>query len=454
MLSVSPTLKLIISRTLPLTVGLFAIMLVQLVDSIFIGLLGLDELAVHGMTLPFQTVFVGLQVGIGVAATSIIARAVGANQRNKTTVVATVSVIFGLILIALVCFLFWVFSDYAFSVFIAGDTPTEQANLLKGLFNNYWPVWLLSAFSVAALYLATCIYRSYGDSKMTGSMFVIASVINLVLDPLLMFTLDMGIAGAALATMLGYGSTAMYMYFKARGKHWFSPLVFDSATWGAFKELVGTAVITTANQILPAVSAFWVMFLIAKSGTDTLAFWSLLTRFESFAIVFTLALTMSIPPLVGRYFGQESWEKITGLLLTTAKFILAFHSVIAVLLFLASPFVSQLLSQQVDIQQWFELALIILPFSYGPLGLCMVSVSTLNALGQSKHALLVTFTRLFVLYLPAIWLGVATDSIAYILLAASLANIFAGLVACGALWKVLSVKHKAFMVSTGQMVTN
>ena len=450
MLSVSPTLKLIISRTLPLTVGLFAIMLVQLVDSVFIGLLGLNELAVHGMTLPFQTVFVGLQVGVGVAATSIIARALGAKRREKAALVATISVIFGLSLIALVCVSFWFFSDAAFSVFIADDTSLEQANILQGLFNGYWPVWLLSAFAVAALYLATCVYRSYGDSKMTGSMFVIASLINLVLDPLLMFTFDMGIAGAALATTLGYGSTAIYMFVQARGKAWFLPFNFNGTAWRALCELASTAVMTMANQILPAVSAFLVMLLIAKNGTDTLAFWSLLIRFESFVIVFTLALTMSVPPLIGRYLGAGRWDQISDLLLTTAKFIVLFHLVVACLLVLVSPMVIPLLSQQANIQSWFETALMVLPFSYGPLGLCMVAVSAFNALGLSKRALLVTCIRLFVLFVPAIGLGVISGSVSYIVFAAAIANVLAGVMASTCIWQTLNKQKRVKQMNLPQ----
>ena len=440
MFSVSPTLKLIIGRTLPLTVGLFAIMLVQLVDSVFIGMLGLNQLAVHGMTLPYQTVFVGLQVGIGVAATSIIARLLGQRQREKAALVASASVTFGLVLIALVCLLFWLCRDVAFSLFIAEGITPEQANLLGDLFNHYWPLWLLSALSIAMLYLATCIYRSYGDSKTTGTMFVIASVINLILDPLLMFVLDMGLAGAALATTLGYSSTALYMYLKARGKHWFSPLGLSRLTWHVLTKLANTAVVTTANQILPAVSAFIVMLLIAKNGPDTLAFWSLLTRFESFVIVFTLALTMSVPPLVGRYLGEGRWDKITDLLLVTAKFIVLFHLATATMLALASPAVIPLLSQQANIQSWFGIALLVLPFSYGPLGLCMVAVSAFNALGMPKQALLVTFVRLFVLFVPAIWLGGLSGNVIHIVIAAAIANVLAGGVASVSIWQA-AIKH-------------
>ena len=64
-------------------------MMVQLVDSIFIGMLGVNELAVHGITLPFQAAFTGVQVGMGVAATSIISQAVGAQDSRKASSMAT-----------------------------------------------------------------------------------------------------------------------------------------------------------------------------------------------------------------------------------------------------------------------------------------------------------------------------------------------------------------------------
>ena len=199
----SATLKTIIEKTLPLTLGVFAIMMVQLVDSIFIGQLGVNELAVHGITLPFQAAFTGVQVGIGVAATSIISQAVGAKDQRKSTSIATLSVGFGVLVIALICIGLIVFSDSVFASFV-NDVSDAQYQSMLSIFNVYWPLWLFSALMVAVLYLATCVYRANGDTKTTGSMFLAASVINLILDPILIFGLDMGIAGAAIASSIGY----------------------------------------------------------------------------------------------------------------------------------------------------------------------------------------------------------------------------------------------------------
>lgn len=80
-------------------------------------------------------------------------------------------------------------------------------------------------------------------------------------------------------------------------------------------------------------------------------------------------------------------------------------------------------------QEWLKLALWVIPFSYGPLGLCMVVTSIFNALGKPKTALFVCFVRLVVLYIPAIAIGSLQGDIFTIVIAATIANVLAGLLA-------------------------
>ncbi|WP_295893416.1 MATE family efflux transporter [uncultured Vibrio sp.] len=422
----SPTLKLVIQRTLPLTVGMFAIMLVQLVDSVFIGMLGLDQLTIHGITLPFQVAFIGVQVGIGVAATAIISKSRGEQDHDKSKNIASLTVSVGPLFIALIGALLWVMNVPILSAFTSDDVTQAHYLILLSIFQRYWPVWLVSALSVATLYLVTCVYRANEDTKTTGQMFLLASLINLVLDPIFIFTFDMGITGAALATTVGYASCTLFLLHKARSKRWFNRLTVNSTLKAHAIELIRITIPTTVNQSLPSLSAFLCMLFIAQIGTEAVAFWSLLSRIESFLLVFTLALTMAVPPIIGRYLGEGEFGKITELLITTAKFILVSHLLAAFVVALSSPLLVPLLSADHTMQHWFEVALWIIPFSYAPLGLCMVVVSVFNALGKPKRALLVSFIRLIALYIPAIWVGTATENVIYTVMAAALANTLAG----------------------------
>lgn len=426
MFAVSSTLRTLISKTLPLCIGLFAIMSVQLVDSVFIGLLGVNELAAHGMTLPFQTLLIGIQVGIGVGATAIISQAIGAKKHYKARAVATLSVNGGIVFMALVCLLLSQLDTFIVRVFINPDIDNPQYFLLVNLFISYWPYWLFSAWSVAVLYLLTSIYRAHGDTKTTGAMFVTASMINLILDPLLIFYFNLGIKGAAIASSLGYGIATIYVLFDVTPKQWFIGLQRLIGTVKYCIELVNVTSATITNQFLPAASAFLAMMLIAKLGTDAIAFWSLLARIESFLLVFTLALTMSIPPMVGHYVGTRQYHAIDNLLTTTAKLLLGFTAVLAVLLALSADLMLPFITQDPSLTVWLTSALWIMPISYGPLGLCMVVVSAFNALGTPKTALMVSFTRLFILYIPAIAIGTATVDMLNTVIAATIANVLAG----------------------------
>lgn len=156
-----------------------------------------------------------------------------------------------------------------------------------------------------------------------------------------------------------------------------------------------------------------------------MAFWSLLARVESFMLVFSLALTMSIPPMIGRYLGAQQRCKIR-LLNTTAKFLVIFHTAMAALLAIFSSWIIPVISEEQSIRSWFEVTLLFIPFSYGPLGLCMLVASVFNALGVPRKALSVSFSRLFVFYIPAIWLGALTGDMINAVIAATIANVLAG----------------------------
>ncbi|WP_261817939.1 MATE family efflux transporter [Vibrio gallicus] len=440
MLKLSPTLKQIILRTLPLTLGLFSIMLVQLVDSVFIGMLGVDELTVHGLTLPFQALLVGLQVGIGVAATSIIAQACGACHQIKATTTATLSVVGGTLFMASICVILWINQHHIFNAFISGHTPLAQRYHLQILFTNYWPYWLFSALMVAVLYLTSCVYRANQDTKITGKMFLAASLINLVLDPLLIFTFKLGMIGAAISSSIGYASCALFMVYRANKLSWFGVIRWDRSTWEYTKDLISMAVPTTTNQMLPSISSFIAMMLVSRLGTDAIAFWSLFARIESFLLVFTLALTMSVPPMIGRYLGENKHEKITKLLAITTRFLLIYHACIALILIFCAHSVVALIDQQANIASWLNYALKIVPISYGPLGVCMLMVSACNALRAPNTALSISFIRLIVLYIPAVTVGIILSDIHALILSVASAYILSGLYA----WYKIKQKIQSF----------
>ncbi|MDV7105273.1 MATE family efflux transporter [Vibrio sp. TH_r3] len=425
-------LRKIIAHTLPLTLGVLSLMLVQLVDSIFIGRLGIDALTAQGITIPFHTLFIGIQVGIGVAATSIISQAVGSKNKPSATKTATIAILSGGVVLSLLSILLWIKRPFFHSLFDNFDNDTisnhslDNGNVINELLNQYWSVWLISVVLGALMYFISAIYRANGETKAPGYFLVLASLINLILDPLLMFTFDMGIKGAALASSASYIICIFIMIMKVKKKGWFCFSLLDRTSIDYFRSLINMAIPTVANQILPSISAMTVTYLIAQLGASSVAFWTLFSRIEMFVLVLSLSLTMSVPPLVGRYIGETKIEKVTQLVFNAASIVVIYHLIIAITLAIFAPYIANLLTTDTRLSDSLSYALIFVPLSYGPLGLCMLIVSVFNALCEPKKALILSSLRLFVFYIPATFIGVSMGSLENVLWAVFVANILAG----------------------------
>lgn len=422
-------LRKIIDNTLPLTFGVLSIMLVQLVDSIFIGRLGVNALTAQGLTLPFYTVIIGIQVGLGVASTSIISQAVGAKDTEVATKTASISVIIGTLTLSVFGLMLWLQRPFFLSLFGDFHSGDSGKNAIGALLDEYWSIWLFSAVLGALLYFISGVYRANGVTKTPGYFLILASTINLILDPIFMFTLEMGIKGAALASAVSFAVCISILVARVKKKNWFCFSLIEKSTLDYSRALMKMAIPTTTNQILPSISAITVTYFIAQLGSSSIAFWALLSRIEMFTLVLTLSLTMSIPPMVGRYIGEKSTDKVAKLVSTAARFVLFYHVAIAFAAMISAPYLAELLTEDKELSVQLAYALMFVPLSYGPLGLCMVIVSVFNALCEPKKALILSSLRLFAFYIPATFIGVISGSIESVLWGVFTANILAGMTA-------------------------
>mgnify|MGYP002477748231 FL=1 len=169
--------------------------------------------------------------------------------------------------------------------------------------------------------------------------------------------------------------------------------------------------------------------LIANFGTTAVASWTLITRFELLSLVVILALTMSMPPMVGRFLGEGKLESIDRLVKTAVVFVLALQVVLAFTALLFSSYLSPIMSNDLQVQESLMYFLSFVPFCYGPLGVCMLIVSVSNALGQPKIALWLSMCRLFAFYLPAIWIGAELAQLEGVHISIFIANTSTGVVA-------------------------
>ena len=405
--------------TMPMIIGVLAIMSYQLVDSAFIGQLGVQPLAAVGFTIPVYQLIIGIQVGIGIATTAVISRALGACEHTKATQLGTLVVVVGFLTILTLCLLIWF--NQTFILGMLGAAP-EILPLIKA----YWLPWLISVWLGAMLYFGYSLFRAHGLTKLPGTVMVISSILNMLLDPLFIFTFDMGIAGAAWATICAFLIGCMIIYPGILARRWLClQFKFNDHLTG-LKSLSAVMVPAMASQFIPPISAMAATALIASYGESVVAAWGLGIRIEYFSIIVVLALTMAMPPLVGRFRGSGELNKIQLLVKIAITFIIAWQILIALITIVLSAPISNLLTNDLSVASTLQDYIWRVPMSYGALGTCMIMVSVSNAIGMPMQALLISAFRLLCFYLPCLWIGAQLADINGMFIGATVGNILAG----------------------------
>ncbi|ABI56985.1 MATE family efflux transporter [Alkalilimnicola ehrlichii MLHE-1] len=408
--------------TWPMLFGVLALMSYQLVDSVFISYLGVEPLAALGFTLPVQQVIIGVQVGLGIATTAVISRSLGAAHQERARQLGGLVIMGGAGLMALLALLLWGVRYPLVGLMGAGPE-------LLPLIDAYWGPWLLATWLGAQLYFGYSVCRAHGDTRLPGLLMVISSLINVALDPLFIFVFGWGLPGAAWATVVAFGVSLGIVHWALRRQDRLRFRPRGLSPLRALRDLGGITGPATASQLLPPVSAMAATALVAGFGSAAVGAWAIATRLEFFSIVAVLALTMALPPMVGRFRGAGDPDSIRRLVHIAVTFVLVWQLGVAVVWLVLSFFLPELISREPEVAGLLTDYLRLAPWSYAALGVCMLMVSVCNALGMPLRALVIALLRLFVCYLPALWVGARLGGMTGLFLGVLVGNLLAGLAA-------------------------
>lgn len=410
------------TMTWPMLFGVLSLMTFQLADSAFIGQLGRDPLAALGFTVPMHQLITGLQVGLGIATTAIISRTLGAGDEQRAVHLAGLVVTVGAIAVMLLALCLWVLRDTIMGLLGADDS-------LLPLIRSYWMPWLVAAWTGAMLYFGYSICRSHGDTKLPGLMMVVTSLLNIALDPLYIFVFGWGLPGAPLATITAFGLGCLVIYPALLRRGWLGFDLVQLKLSQSLRQLGSIMAPAMLSQLMPPLSAMLATAMVAGFGSAAVAAWGLGTRLEFFSIVVVLALTMSMPPMIGRLLGKGDIHTIKRLIRIAVRFVVIWQLALALIWLMASGLVSRLFSADAEVSGVLTDYLLRVPLSYSGLGVCMLMVSVCNALGLPMRALLMSVLRLFACFLPLLWLGAQIDGLTGLMSGALVGNLLAGIMA-------------------------
>jgi len=422
-----------------MAIGVLALLGFQLVDSAFIARLGTAPLAAQSFTFPLSFLIIGIQVGMGIAIAALISRALGAGEEVRARRLSSLVLMAGGGVIGLLAIALWIFYVPIFRLLGADETTLSYIRI-------YWAPQLLSTWLGALLYFSYSVFRAHGDTRLPGKMMVLSSLVNLVLDPLLIFGIGdwegWGLPGAAWATAIAFSVGLLVTTRKLLKRQWAAQQGLWQEAKQSWRPFTGIAAPAMVSQLMPPLAAMLAISVVAGLGESEVAAWGLASRLETLSLMVILAMTMSLPPWLGRCYGAGDWGQIQQLMTLAIKVALFWQLGLGIVLALGAPWLAMALAGNPDVKSELTLLIRFLLPSYAALGVCMLVVSAGNALGWPLRAMLLSSARLFICYLPCLWLGSQFFGWWGLAAGAAVGNLLAGFMAWLVMRRILSRPHR------------
>ncbi|MEA1986530.1 MAG: MATE family efflux transporter, partial [Candidatus Marinimicrobia bacterium] len=286
---------------IPIMAGMSIQIIYGLVDMAFIGRIGGDALAAISFNMPLVFLFMGITFGLGTGVTSVIAQFLGKNDKKSANNVAEHSILIAIVL-GIIIPIFSVF--FADNIFLLLGAPPHILPLAV----TYFKIIAIGfVFNILNIFFKS-IMTGEGDTKTPMFFRTIGTVINLILDPVLIFGLKLGIAGAALATITGqFAVTLIFIYYilikkKTYIKFNFSYFKFST---NIITKILKVGVPASISMILMSFSVMIYNRLLITFGSNAVAGYGISRNIIQIYFLPILALSNSMITLTGMFYGRK-----------------------------------------------------------------------------------------------------------------------------------------------------
>lgn len=409
--------------SLTAAVGIMAIFLVDLIDMIFISMLGVAELAAAvgyaGSILFFTTSF---GIGMAIAVGALVARSLGSGDRAQAQARSTHGLIFGVVFGAM--FSGFVWANIPYFVTLIGATG-ETAQMAEGYLRIVVPSLPLLVVGM----MGGAILRAHGDARRAMMAMIYGGVVNAILDPILIFGFGLDLTGAALASVAARITIAATGLLPILRYHGGLPRPHVTGMVRDFVPLLAIGFPAILTQLATPVGQAVVTRSMAQFGMEAVAGMAMVGRMMPVAFGVIFALSGAVGPIIGQNFGAGNHDRVyTGFraaLIFSGTFIVC---IAAVLFVLRAPIA--------DLFSATGIARELVYLFCGPLALLFffnavlfVSNAAFNNLGHPFYSTWMNWGRNTVAMIPLVWLGAVLFGAPGVLIGQALSGVVFGSVA-------------------------
>ena len=423
-----PVGRHLVAMTVPVVLGIATMMGQALVDAWFLGRVGDQALAAYAFSFPILMIVTSVSIGLGAGTSSVVARAIGAHDHRRARRLATDSLLLSFVITAVVAVVGVLTINPLFRLMGA---PEDMIPLIRGFMIILYsgvPFIVVGMVGMASM-------RATGDTRLPSKLMILGAVLNVALDPILIFGLGpvpaMGLNGAAMAALIARGAILVGTVYLLHGR--LQMLNFNKPDAvelkKSWKDILHVGIPAAGTNAIVPIGTAVITAMIARYGAEAVAGFGVASRIESMTLVVFYALSATIGPFVGQNLSAGNEARILRALRLCMLFCVLSGVVFAAGLAAVADFLPTLFSSSADVVSVASLFLWIAPIGYGAYGMVMVMNASFNGLGYPMPAVGISVGRIIVLYVPLAIVGMHFFDASGIFAAYSIANIISGIVA-------------------------
>ena len=377
------------------------------VDIAFVSRLGTNAIAAVGLTEALVTVLYAVAIGLGMGVTAMVSRRIGAKDRDAAALVTGQAI--------------WVGGALATVIGVCGVIYAADLLLMMGASERviaegqgFTAILLGGSASILYLFLLNAAFRGAGDAPVALRSLTLANVINIGLDPCLIFGLgpfpELGVTGAAVATTIGRGIGVIYLIyalFGGNGRLPFQRRHLVPAPRLMLRMLrisvggIGQFLISTSSWIA-------IMRIVAMYGSAPIAAYTVGLRLIEFALLPAWGLGNAAATLVGQNLGAEKPDRAERSVWRASKYNAIFMAAIGIVMIVLAPQIIALFSTEPEVIRYGTSCLRILGVGYPMYAVGMIIIQALNGAGDTATPSVMNLICFWLIQIPlAYWLATA-----------------------------------------------
>lgn len=388
--------EVLIKLSIPATIGMIVMGLYNLVDTIFVGR-GAGVLAIAGIAIafPIQMVIGALGQMIGIGGASLVSRSLGAKEYDKAKKSIGNSLMLALITSVIITIVGMTFLEPILKLFGATENILPYAE-------DYMSVIILGSVFFIFGMTSNNIIRSEGKAKIAMFSMLISAGLNIILDPIFIFSFKMGIKGAAIATIIAQAFAAIYlsMYYFTNKQLRLSAKDFKM-DMQIIKEIFSVGFSAFARQVGGSVTAIVVNNALRIYGGDiAISVYGAINRLLMFTFMPMFGIVQGMAPIVGFSYGAKN----PGRIKETLKISITITTLMAICAFsLLMIFPRQMIGIFSSNKEMADLgvqAMRIITIAFPTIGFQVIAASLFQSIGKALPSFILSSSRQILLLIP------------------------------------------------------